>query len=106
MSLHELVSRSLKVLDRGYANFRELRKAEVQLRRISLPRTPVNSGSRSRAKCAIVRKVCAATKEESGGRVRRTSRRKDLVRGRGAGRAGRASARGILHQRNLGPAEG
>src|SRR5215208_10225 len=33
-----------QVLDRGCANFRELRQAEVQLLRIPLPRTPVNKG--------------------------------------------------------------
>jgi hypothetical protein len=35
-------ARCLRVLDRGYANFRERRQAEV--RRISLPRTPLNGG--------------------------------------------------------------
>jgi hypothetical protein len=76
------------------------------LPRISLPRTLVNSGSRSRARCDFVRKVCAALKEESCGRVRPTSRRQDLVRGRGAGRAGRPSARRLLRQRNLETAAG
>ncbi len=36
---------TVTVADRGQANFGERRKAEVQLRRIPLPRTPVNRPS-------------------------------------------------------------
>src|SRR5215208_2975143 len=35
--------------DRGYADFRELREGEVQLRRIPIPRTPVNKGKKQKA---------------------------------------------------------
>src|SRR5215204_5593031 len=50
MSLHELVSRSLKVLDRSDANFRERRQREV--RRMPLLRGWMNScRSRQRAGC-------------------------------------------------------
>src|SRR5215207_3179474 len=42
------------MLDRGYGNFSELRKSEVQLRRIPLPRTRVNKPS-SRVSCELIK---------------------------------------------------
>src|SRR5215203_1891977 len=42
-----------RVLDRGHANLRELRQREV--RRITLPRTPVNGATRRRAEAATPR---------------------------------------------------
>ena len=46
-------SGTLMVLDRGYANFVELRNVEVQLPRILLPRTRVNRAREGRAEAQV-----------------------------------------------------